>query len=429
MTGGSVRIAGARSERGLIDIVIEDGVIVWSGAAGETGHDGSGVTIDARGLLAIPGVIDPHVHMRDLGQSHKETWATGSAAALAGGVTTVFDMPNTVPATTDEAGLDAKRAAAGKTPIRRAFYFGAAPGKLKSVEKLIMSRPEDVAGIKLFMAGSSSNEVVDDPGEMTDYFALAARFGVVVAVHAEDQELIASAGRLVANPGPADHGRCRPREAAVRAAERAIAVAARTGARLYLCHVSTEEELHLIREAKQSVTLFCEVTPHHAFLDESIMARAGSLAKVNPPLRTPRDRESVVRALADGTADTVGSDHAPHTLPEKERTYSHAPSGFPGLETSIAVLTTLLRDQVFDITRLVDLTSRNAARIFALKSRGSLDTGALGDVTLIDLNRKWVVKSSEFRSKAHYSPFDGTTLTGRVCHTIVGGEIHRRSHG
>lgn len=429
-------ITGALSERGPIDIVIENGSIVASGAGVAAtrrhpgaDHAGARVTIDAGGLLAIPGVIDPHVHMRDLGQSHKETWKTGSAAALSGGVTMVFDMPNTVPPTTDDAGLRAKRAVSDDTPIRKAFFVGAAPGKLDSVRKMLESRPDDVVGLKLYMAGSSSNEVIHDTSEVLDFFALAAHHNAVIAVHAEDQALVTEATRSIPNPSHLDHGRCRPPEAAGRATERAITAAHDTGARLYLCHVSTAEELDLIRVAKESLPVFCEVTPHHAFLDESILTSIGNVGKVNPPLRAPRDRESIVRAMGDGTVDTVGSDHAPHTVAEKSRRYGLSPSGFPGLETSLGVLTTLLHAGAFGISRLVDLTGRNAARIFGLPGHGSLDAGSVGDVTLVDLGQQWIVSSSNFETRAHYSPFDGRTLIGRVTHTVIGGNVHRRKDG
>ncbi|MEE8440932.1 MAG: dihydroorotase family protein [Spirochaetia bacterium] len=427
MTAGSAVITGALSERGAIDIVIEDGVIVASGPGVAFGREpgaGSHVAVDAGGLLAIPGVIDPHVHMRDLRQSDKETWRTGSAAAIAGGVTMVFDMPNTIPPTTDRAGLDAKRAISFDAPIRRAFFIGAAPGKLESAREILESRPEDVAGLKLYMAGSSSDEVVQDAGELLDFFALAAHYNVVVAVHAEDQALVTTATNSVAHPSPLDHGRCRPRKAAITATERAITAAQGAGTRLYLCHVGTAEELDLIREAKQSLPLFCEVTPHHAFLDESVLASVGNIGKVNPPLRSRRDRERIVRAMGDGTADTVGSDHAPHTVAEKRRSYSLAPPGFPGLETSVGVLTTLLHAGAFGISRLVDLTSRGVAGIFGMEGRGSLDPGSVGDVTLVDLGRKWIVASSDFETKARYSPFDGRTLIGRVTHTIICGNVN-----
>ncbi|MCK4516562.1 MAG: dihydroorotase family protein [Spirochaetaceae bacterium] len=427
MTGGSVVIAGAFSERGPLDIVIENGSIVASGPGVAT--NSQFVTIDAHGLLAIPGVIDPHVHMRDLRQSDKETWETGSAAALAGGVTMVFDMPNTVPPTTDRSALDAKRAASVDAPIRTAFFVGAAPGKLDSVQEILESEPEDVVGLKLYMAGSSSDEVVHDTREILDFFALAASYNLVVAVHAEDQAMVTAATRSLPDATHLDHGRCRPREAAVKATERAITAAQETGARLYLCHVSTAEELDLVRRAKETLDLFCEVTPHHAFLDESILKSVGNLGKVNPPLRTPRDRECVVRAMVDGTADTVGSDHAPHTVAEKSRSYGLSPSGFPGLETSLGVLTSLVNTGELGISRLVDLTSRNAARIFSLSGRGSLDAGSIGDVTLVDLGRRWLVRSIDFKTKARYSPFEGRTLTGRVTHTVVGGKIHRRGDG
>ena len=441
----TLTILGAESETGVIDIVVVDGVIAAVGHDAAVGIDATAVSacvdgeentvIDGAGLLLIPGVIDPHVHMRDLGQAEKETWETGSRAARAGGVTMVFDMPNSIPPTTNLAGLVAKRTAAATAVVGKRFFLGATPGGLASVEQVLESRPSDVVGIKLYMAGSSSNEVVSDDGELREYFAVAASHGTVVAVHAEEQAMVGqatssameaslaaaavegSAGQLV----PGDHGACRPRAAAIRATERALRAAHDTGATLYLCHVGTAEELDLIRGAKLSQSVYCEVTPHHAILDEGALARWGNIAKVNPPLRTRADRKRVVEAIADGTADTFGSDHAPHLLAEKARPFPAAPSGFPGLETAVGVIMTLYSEDVFGVERLVDLTSRNAASIFGLTGCGELTVGSNGDLTLIDPEVDWYVDPDQFESKAHFSPFGGVNLRGRAVASIIGG--------
>ena len=213
----------------------------------------------------------------------------------------------------------------------------------------------------------------------------------------------------------------RPPRAAAVAVERALRVAADTGARLYLCHVSTGEELDLIRAARGSLSVYCEATPHHLFLDESITSRLGNVAKVNPPLRSAAHRERLLEALADGKISTIGSDHAPHAIREKRSPYASAPSGFPGLETLAGVVMTLHRRGVINLAQVVDLTSRNAAAIFGLAGQGDIVAGAFGDVTLIDPEREWTVDPDAFRSKARYSPFAGMRLCGRVVRTIIAG--------
>ena len=417
MRTGPAIFSGILTEDGVRDLAFRGGLIVESGGSGFEIIDGSG-------LIAIPGIVDPHVHMRGMEQSGKETWRTGAAAAVAGGVTYVFDMPNTRPPTVDRAGLDAKRADSEGVPVRRKFFLGAARGNVRALSDILDERPEDVAGIKLYMAGSSGSEIVEDPGEAGEFFALAASHGVVIAVHAELQSMLRPVSASGPAPSPTLHGVFRPPEAAVKATARALEICGRTGARLYLCHVGTARELEMIREAKRDLTVFCEVTPHHAFLDESVLETCGSFGKVNPPLRPVRDRDAVAAALSDGTADTVGSDHAPHALEEKLRGYPAAPSGFPGLETLCGVVCSFMAEGRIGLGRVVDLTSRNAAAIFGLDGFGSLAPGTPADVTVIDPSRSWKVEADLFETKAKYSPFQGLTLTGRAVLTVVGGTIY-----
>ena len=380
--------------------------------------------VDIKGLPVIPGVIDPHVHMRDLELAYKEDWKSGSEAAIAGGVTTVFDMPNTVPPTTNSNGLEKKREAAIKSKVNYKFFLGAQNSNLNELKNILDSEPDDIAGIKIFLASSSSNEVVDSNNILKDIFSLAADFNKVVAVHTELQECLNRWGGKDIKPCADNHNLIRNRECAIQGTELVLKLANQVKNKLYIVHVSTAQELDLIRKYKNE-NIFCEVSPHHLLLDESIMEKAGNLGKVNPPLRTKADSTALWQGIYDNTVDTIGSDHAPHTVKEKLLTYSFAPSGFPGLETSLPLLLNEVNKNKLTLKRLIELTSGNAACIFGLTDRGYIREGGFADLTVINMNEHQTIEPSRFKSKAHYSPFKEQKIKGRVVMTIVNGVIHK----
>jgi dihydroorotase len=401
----------------VVDIGITDDIISHVGPNAPR----ASIDIDLAGLVVLPGAIDPHVHVRDLGQSYKEDWKSAGAAALAGGYTTIFDMPNTVPATETAAALEQKRTAAARSPVDRRFWLGATEYNLADLEFMLLRRHPDVAGIKVFLAGSSSNEIVHHSEQLRLIMRLAAQFDVPVAVHQELQSCLDRVETEGLDNHARHHGRYRPGECALAGTALAGEIAIETGCRLYLVHVSTAEEIELIRRLKPRGRIFAEVTPHHLFIDESILEAIGNVGKVNPPLRLAGDNASLLDAVNDGTIDTVGSDHAPHALAEKALPYDQAPSGFPGLETSLALLADAVHRKLLCFDRVREITSATPARLFGLFDRGQVAPGKRADLAIIDPLQRWTVQPECFHTKAHYSPFAGRQLTGRVTATVHRG--------
>ncbi len=377
--------------------------------------------IDIKNKLVIPGMIDAHVHVRDMEQSNKETWETASLAALAGGVTTIIDMPNTIPATTNLRNLNSKREAAKKARVNYKFHLGATEHNLHELEQILMSDPSDVAGIKIFLAGSSSNEIVADENKIKEIFKLAKQYDKVVLVHSELQECLDSWQIIIEDKCIQNHDRLRNRECAIKGTELVLQLANEIGNKLYICHISTKEEIGLINKYK-NINIFCEVTPHHLTLESSILDLVGNFGKVNPPLRTSEDNQALWEAVVDGTIDCIGSDHAPHTIDEKIANYNDAPSGFPGLETTLPILITEFNERKIPIKRLVELTSSNPAEIFEIKNRGKIEEGYFADLAVIDKENESPIIAALFQSKAKYSPFDGSMVNAFIDSVFVDGK-------
>jgi dihydroorotase len=378
--------------------------------------------IDIKGNLVIPGVIDPHVHVRDLQQAYKEDWKTASMSALAGGVTTIFDMPNTLPATINLENLNIKRKAAEMSLVNYKFFIGATNSNLKNIEEILSEEPSDVAGIKVFLAGSSSNETVTDEDILKQIFEIAKKYDKVVVVHTELQELLNKWQQRLPYNNILKHNAIRNRQCAIRGTELILKLSEEIGNKIYIAHVSTFEEIELIRKYKCNNQVFCEVTPHHLLLNESILEKVGNIGKVNPPLRSEKDNEALWQAIKNGIADTIGTDHAPHTIEEKQQEYEKAPSGFPGLETGLHLLLNEVNKGKLNLEKLIELTSKNPAKIFQLENRGEIKIGNYADLTVIDMNMKWIIDSSKSKSKAKYSPFDGMEVQGKVMMTFVNGK-------
>ncbi len=378
--------------------------------------------IDLEGKIILPGMIDPHVHVRDLGQSEKEDWHTASQAALKGGVTTLFDMPNTIPPTTNRNALNLKREAARKSAVRYKFNFGVTEHNLREIKEILNERFADIAALKMFLAGSSANEYVEDIDTIRRVFDLSYQFDIPVIIHTEIQKCIEKYASLRPHPGILDHGFIRHRECTNRGTELVIKLAKEIGNPVYIAHTSTAEEVQMIRENKNKARIYCEVTPHHLLLNEHILHTAGNYAKVNPPLRTEADNRALWEAVSDGTVDAVGTDHAPHTLAEKNKPYPRAPSGFPGLETGLPLLLNEVKKGKLSLARLVELYSTRAAEIFGLNDRGNIRTGKKADLVIVDMNKTARVEARNFVSKAKYSPYEGMEIIP-VEMTVMDGMI------
>lgn len=372
-------------------------------------------SMDASGLTALPAVIDPHVHFRTPGMEYKEDWRTGTKAAIHGGCTMVFDMPNTKPPTittgllADKKKLIDSQLQEAGIPLRYELFFGA---DKQHLNELSLVR-HHVIGIKVFMGCSTGNLVIDDDESLHAVFKIAADEKMLVAVHAEDEHLIHA--RKAAFKGEmtyAAHSSLRDVEVATRAVEKAIALSRLYGTRLYILHVSSADEIALIQKAKQEgLPVYAETTPHHLFFDTSAYHSLRGKAVVNPPLRDISHREHLFKAIHEGVIDTIGSDHAPHTLAEKELPYGQCPSGMPGIEFMLPMLLNAHHHGLLTLKEIVSLTSTQARKIFHL--------APYDDWVLVDLDKTAVV--SQTHSRCGWSPYAGMELRGWPVYTILKG--------
>lgn len=416
MTGGRYAIRGARI---LVDGVLERReILIHRERIAEIAPevDPQASTLDAAGLVALPGVIDAHVHFREPGLTHKEDWASGSRAALAGGVTTVLDMPNTSPPTTSLAALADKRYLASQgSLVDFGLFFGLTEHNL--AEAL---RAEGVAGLKLYMGASTGGLLVTSDEALDRVFA-EARYPVVV--HAEEERILRERrAAWLTEPSCVDHGVLRGIEAAVEATRRAIDMAWRNGARLHVAHLSTGAELDLVEQARRSgVRVTCEVAPHHLLLDESYVLEHGCRGKVNPPLRPAAEREALWRRLSQ--VDMIATDHAPHLPSEKDLPYERAAAGLPSVELYLPLLLDCVAAGRLSLSELVRLSATGPASVFGMTSKGRLEPGFDADIALVDLDAERVVDSSKLYSKCGWSPYTGRTLRGWPVMTLVRGHM------
>ncbi len=375
--------------------------------------------LDATGLTMLPALIDPHVHFRIPGAEHKETWESGAKAAIAGGVTTVCDMPNNFPATSTYARLQAKeqiiqnQLKQAGIPLRYRLYLGA---DTRHFGEIALAK-RAIAGLKIYMGSSTGDLLISDPASLEEAFRIAAQENVLVAVHAEDERLIRlNQTKHCMRTDAAVHSAIRSPEAAARSVALAIELAQKHGARLYIVHVSAKEELQLIRAAKQAgVSVYAEVSPHHLFLHEKAYGALGTKALVNPPLRTSCDCDALWEAIHEGVIDTIGTDHAPHTKEEKERPFGVAPSGFPSIELYLPLLLNAYHERKLSLQQLISLTHTRPQEIFQLPPHS--------DVVLVDLLKSKEVKDSRLHTKAKWSPYAGWTLQGWPRYTILEGMV------
>ncbi len=378
------------------------------------------ICLNASGLLLLPGLIDPHVHFRTPGLEHKEDWCSGARASIKGGYTTVFDMPNTDPPTVTAQALLEKKArieqqlAAVNIPLRYYLFLGADKQQLATVSLL----KDQVIGIKVFMGCSTGGLLIDDDESLHALFKIAAEQDLLVAVHAEDEARIRIHKRLFADKQTYSiHSQIRDEQVAVNAVRKAITLAGLYGTRLYLLHVSTCAELELIADAKdQGLPVFAETTPHHLFLNQADYTNLQGKAVMNPPLRTSRDQQALWHAIRNGIIDTLGSDHAPHTLAEKAQPYEICPAGVPGIETSLPLLLDAQHKGLVSLKQILRLTTERAREIFKLPETN--------DYVLVNPNQIKTVIEAELQTKCAWSPFAGRVLQGWPVYVIVQGRLY-----
>lgn len=372
--------------------------------------------IDARGLTLLPGVIDPQVHFREPGLEHKEDLFTASCACAKGGVTSFLEMPNTRPLTISQSALDDKlQRAASKCLVNYGFFIGATGDNLPD---LLSASP--TPGIKVFM-GSMHGQLLVSQEEVLE--AIFAQGNRLIAVHAEDQARINQRKQEFAGiEDLAIHSQIQDNQAALLATQLALKLSKKYQRRLHILHMSTAEEAELLRHDKPS-WVTAEVTPQHLLLNTSAYATIGSLAQMNPPLRSPHDNEVLWQALRDGIIDFIATDHAPHTLAEKAQTYPNTPSGMPGVETSLPLMLTAAMAGKCTVAQVVQWMSKAVAVAYGIPNKGEISPGYDADLVLVDLKNYREVKREEVLSKCGWSSFEGWNLTGWPVTTIVGGEI------
>ena len=404
------------------DVLIENGVIKKVDSSITTN---SMTVIDASGKYLIPGLIDDQVHFREPGLTHKATIGSESRAAVAGGITTFIEMPNTVPQATNQQLLQDKFNIAEKTSYANySFMFG---GTNDNLEELLKTDPKTVAGIKLFLGSSTGNMLVDNLEVLEKIFSSTK---LIISVHCEDEETIkkniadheAQYGEQI----PIElHPVIRSEEACYLSSSRAIALAKKTGARLHVFHLSTAKETALFRndiplEEKQITS---EVCVHHLWFSDQDYEEKGTHIKWNPAVKTAADREGLWTALLDDRLDIIATDHAPHTLEEKSNSYLKAPSGGPLVQHALLALLEKVSEKVLSIEKLVEKACHNPAIIFQIENRGFIKEGYFADLVLIDPKAPQTVCKENILYKCEWSPFEGTTFSSSVTHTFVNGVL------
>jgi len=398
----------------LGDVSVQGGKIVEIAAA--IASEGYSTIIDAQGLTLLPGVIDPQVHFREPGLEHKEDLFTASCACARGGVTSFLEMPNTRPLTTTQETLDDKLArAAQKCLVNYGFFMGATAENLPD---LLSAHPS--CGIKIFMGSAHGALLVPTEAELEPIFAQGSR---LIAVHAEDQARIIERRKLFAGiTDPAIHSQIQDEEAALIATKLALKLSKKYQRRLHILHLSTGIEAELLRQDKPT-WVTAEVTPQHLVLTTAEYARIGTLAQMNPPLRSADNLDVLWQALLDGVIDFIATDHAPHTLAEKAQPYPQSPSGMPGVETSLAVMLTQAKQGKCTVAQVAHWMSKAVADAYLIPNKGVIAPGYDGDLVLVDLENYKPVLRAELQTKCGWSPFEGQNLTGWPQVTIVGGQI------
>ncbi|MBB2970238.1 dihydroorotase [Mesorhizobium sp. RMAD-H1] len=398
--------------KGLRDVGIRNGRIAAIGNL--SGHD-AGEIIDCTGLHILPGVVDSQVHFREPGLEHKEDLETGSRAAVLGGVTAVFEMPNTKPLTTSAETL-ADKIKRGRHRMHCDFAFWVGGTRDNAGEVAELERLPGAAGIKVFMGSSTGDLLVEDDEGVRAILRNTRRRA---AFHSEDEFRLREREHLRVPGDPSSHPVWRDEIAALSCTQRLVRIARETGARIHVLHISTAEEIEFLKGHKDVAT--CEATPHHLTLDAEDYKTLGNLIQMNPPVREARHRDGVWHGIDQGVVDVLGSDHAPHTLEEKQKPYPASPSGMTGVQTLVPIMLDHVNAGRLSIERFVDLTSHGPNRIFGMARKGRVAVGYDADLTIVDLKRRETITHAQAGSRAGWTPYDGKTVTGWPVGTIVRG--------
>ena len=431
-------VTSEKEEKGTI--VIDDGTILDVLYTADEGYTlkvwnyrkEADQVIDIEGQHVMAGGIDAHVHFREPGLTHKADMATESLAAVAGGVTSVMDMPNTSPATTSAEALKGKlELAKEKSVAKLSFHIGATNSNVEEICHLITKgddetgiTPDDIAGVKVFMGSSTGNMLVDANDTLDRLFAIKEK---PVLVHCEDEatikENLAKAIETYGEDIPfREHENIRSRKACIKSSIKALEMAMKHGTRLVLCHISTKEEIQMTRAAKlTNPDIVAETSCNYLWFCNDDYDRLGSRAKCNPAVKGADDRQALIEALANGDIDTIGSDHAPHLPSEKDAPYCKAPSGLPSIQQSLPVLLTIAHDNEIPLTRIASVFSENASKIYKL-NRGKIAKGYCADLVVFDYGQTFEVKTADQFSKCGWTPYEGETLRGVIKNVYIDGK-------
>ncbi len=407
------------------DLLIKDELISEIGLPGQIEMPVGGKSIDASGLIMIPGVIDEHVHFRDPGLTHKGDIYTETRAAVAGGVTSFMDMPNTIPQTISVRDLEEKyRAGSEKSLINYSFYIGATENNL---DEIMNTDPAKVCGIKLFMGASTGNMLVENENALKELFR---RADMPVAAHCEDEQTIRRNAEFYRKKYGEDipvalHPMIRSRDACFKSTSFAVELAREYNTRLHVLHLSTADEMKLFSadEILQEKRITGEVCIHHLWFDDSDYDILGAKIRWNPAIKTKYDRESLINGINNDIIDVIATDHAPHTTEEKSGTYFKSPSGAPLVQHSVAAMFELWHRKIFSLEKIVEKMCHNPAILFNISKRGFIREGYKADLVLIDPEHPWIVSKNNILYKCGWSPMEGVAFRSKVVKTIVNGTL------
>jgi len=404
------------------DVLIKDGFIERIDSQIDT-H--AGKEINAEGLHLFPGCIDDQVHFREPGLTHKATISTESRAAVAGGITTFMEMPNTVPNTLTRQLLEDKYEIASRTsPANYSFYMGASND---NIDEVLRTDTANVCGVKVFMGSSTGNMLVDDPKTLENIFSQSP---MLVATHCEDEATIQSNllhfQQLLGENIPVRlHPKIRSEEACYLSSSMAVELAKKHGTRLHILHISTEKETYLFDNSipLKDKKITAEACIHHLWFTDKDYETKGNLIKWNPAVKTENDRDGILRAVLNGRIDVIATDHAPHTLEEKSRPYLQAPSGGPLVQHALPAMLELYHQGKITLEQIAEKMAHNVATCFQVEKRGFIREGYWADLVLVDLNSPWKVTTDNILYKCNWSPFEGTTFKSKIVTTFVSGNL------
>lgn len=406
------------------DVFIKDGII--SEIAPNISAKSANLNIiDAEGNYLLPGLIDDQVHFREPGLTHKETIEAGSKAAVAGGITSYFEMPNTQPQTTTIELLEEKfKIAEASSYANYSFMFGGTNDNLEEIKKV---DPKTTAALKLFMGSSTGNMLVDDELVLEQIFRESP---LIIAAHCEDEATVKKNLKEYIEEYGEDipigmHPKIRSEEACYLSSSKAVELAKKTGARLHVFHISTAKELALFDNKKplRDKQITAEVCIHHLWFNDTDYAEKGTFIKWNPAIKTKNDQTALLNGLLEDRLDVLATDHAPHTKTEKQNVYTKAPSGGPLVQHALPALLQMVHQEKISLEKIVEKMCHNPAILFQIENRGFIREGYKADLVLVDLNSPWAVQPNNIISKSGWSPFEGVTFKSRVTHTFVNGNL------